>query len=93
VGLEHGAQCRDDRRDRCRHQQDRERTVIEPELGRRGDGLTATHPLGRRQQDLFLHADVLQQAGAELAIGGAIDRAGLSHGTEEKPVETGMILG
>jgi hypothetical protein len=60
VGPENGAQRRDDRWRRSGDQQGRERAVIEPQLRRHGEGLTTSQALGRRQQDLFLHADVLE---------------------------------
>src|SRR5262249_51634830 len=67
--------------------------VIEPQPCRHGERLTASQSLGCRQQDLFLHADMLQQARAELGVGGTIDQASLSQGPLEQSVETGMIFG
>ena len=37
-----------------------ERAVIEPKLRRHGEGLATSQALDGREQDLFLHADVLE---------------------------------
>ena len=91
VALEDGAQRRDDRWGRGWYQQGCERAVIKSNLRRQGEGLATSHALSGREQDFFLHTDVLEEPGAELAIGNAIDRTSLRHRTLEKPVETGMI--
>jgi hypothetical protein len=91
VALKDGTQRHDDRWRRGWHQQGRQRAVIESNLRRQGEDLTTSHALSGRELDLFLRADMLEESGSELGIGGSIDRASLRHHTLEKPVETGMI--
>jgi hypothetical protein len=91
VGRQDGAKGRDDRRRRGGRQQGGEGAVIEPQRRRQGQRVTPLPPLGRREQDLLLQADVPQQAGTELGLGGAIDRAPGRHGPPEEPVESGMV--
>jgi hypothetical protein len=80
-----------DRRHRGRHQQGFERSVIEPNLRRQGEGLATSHALRGREQDFFLHTGVPEEPGEELCIGSAIDCSSLRHRAPDKPIETGMI--
>jgi hypothetical protein len=46
-----------------------------------------------REQNLFLHADVLEQAGAKLAVGRWINGGGLGYGTLEQPIQAHVVVG
>jgi hypothetical protein len=53
--------------------------MIKPELGCNGKRLSASKSLGRRQKDLFFHADVAKKPGSKLSIRALIDMIGICH--------------
>jgi hypothetical protein len=53
----------------------RESPVIESQLCGTRKRLAASQPLRSREQNLFLHADVLEQARAELSVSRTVDFA------------------
>ena len=66
--------------------------MIEPELGSDGKGFPTAPSLGRRQKNLFFHADMSKEPCTELGIGAVIDRAGVSHSRLQQSIKPPVVL-
>jgi hypothetical protein len=93
VGCQDGAHSCDDSGRRSRDEQGRERTVIEPKPCSQRQRLTTKGALRRGQENLVLHADVLEEAGAELSVRLTLDGSSVGDSALQEPIETRMIVG
>ena len=93
MGIKNSANGRDNRRSRRRHQQRGQRAVIEAQFGRDGKRLAAEQLLRRREQNLFLHADVLEQTRRELGVSRRFDSFRIRRGALEQSIEAAVIIG
>jgi hypothetical protein len=66
--------------------------MVKPELRSHRQGFSATPALHRRQQKLFFHADVPEQARAKLVVGLALYPAGMSGGSKQQSIETPVVF-
>jgi hypothetical protein len=90
VRAQDGQELGNERRRRRRHQQRRDRAVVHAQAGGEGQRRLARVARGG-EEDLFLHADVLQDPGPELPERHEVDLAGDGDGPSQKGVEPPMI--
>jgi hypothetical protein len=86
------AEYGDDRWRRCRHEQRSQGTMIKAELGGKGKRLIPTCTLGSREQNLFLHANVFEQAATKFSVRGPVDLPSRSESALQESIEPCMIV-
>src|SRR5215475_11945856 len=93
MGFENSTDGGDYRSSRRRHEQRGKCAVIHAKLSRNGKRLTTAQTLCSREQDLFLHRDMLEQAGAKFSVSRCFNTTRASHSPLQQSVQTRVIVG
>jgi hypothetical protein len=67
--------------------------VIKPQFGDNAERFTTSRSLCSREQDLFLHTNVLEQARTKRGISGTVDLTRMSSSALEQGIEACMVVG